>query len=587
MKDTGDSFRELLKQLRDSFELLELPAEARQAKALTASIDSGRPVRIVVVGEFNSGKSTLVNALCDANLLPAGIIPTTATINIVEYSSIPGIVAIYTDGSRKNLSLSPDVLQQFTARSGDQHEIREIRVSVPNLPPSLVLIDTPGVNDINQTRSEIVYQMIPEADAVIFLMDIQQPLKRSEVDFLRNRILGTSIVKTLFVLNHIDRVSNPNEIRAAVDYVHKGLKSIYTEIADSLARAGSEQLSSEIRRADIPVFTVSAKRMLRSSGVETLAEGDPDGLKSTVLRLAAPEVRMQTIMSAVAGQVLGLAARLRREVDERSAMQSAERDHTLTEVRRYTEVLRNTLGATRQALSKIESQHKVLRGEAERAVDGVFQQASGSVATQLESIGTEKGLQIIQQDIGRNLESRVAALNEHIQQLALDSAKQASMFIPVTASVPSIEVATGEPHEQRRDWLADLLNDPVKGAAFWVLAPAVPFLFGPIGLVLVALPFVAHLFGRASAHTSVEDIQRQIAKSGEEVKARICAAIGVRLDAISTAVIDAIDEPQQRIRAGCATLTGEGLIQGTILSSLRERAARMELEFTNLAASLF
>lgn len=82
-------------------------------------------------------------------------------------------------------------------------------------------------------------------------------------------------------------------------------------------------------------------------------------------------------------------------------------------------------------------------------------------------------------------------------------------------------------------------------------------------------------------------IQRQIAKSGEEVKARICAAIGARLDAISTAVIDAIDEPQQRIRARCATLTGEGLIQGTILSSLRERAARMELEFTNLAASLF
>ena len=177
MKDTGDSFRELLNQLRESFELLELPVEARQAKALAASIHWIGRSGSLWLKEFNSGKSTLVNALCDANLLPAGIIPTTATINIVEYSSTPGIVAIYTDGSQKNLHFSPDVLQQFTARSGDQREIREIRVSVPNLPPNLVLIDTPGVNDINQTRSEIVYKMIPEADAVIFLMDIQQPLK--------------------------------------------------------------------------------------------------------------------------------------------------------------------------------------------------------------------------------------------------------------------------------------------------------------------------------------------------------------------------------------------------------------------------
>ena len=112
-----------------------------------------------------------------------------------------------------------------------------------------------------------------------------------------------------------------------------------------------------------------------------------------------------------------------------------------------------------------------------------------------------------------------------------------------------------------------------------------PFLFGPIGFVLVALPFVARLFGGDTGHTSVEDIQSQITRSGVETKVRICGAIDERLDAISIAVIDAIDEPQQRIRAGCATLTGEGLIEGRILSSLRERATRMELEFTNLTAS--
>ena len=135
--------------------------------------------------------------------------------------------------------------------------------------------------------------MIPEADAVIFLMDIQPPLKRSEVDFLRDRILGTSVVKTVFVLNHIDRVSNPAEIRTAVEYVRNSLGTIYTDLAHSLRCAGSEHLASELLRyaIDIPVFTVSAKQMLRSCSAGKEIEGDKDGLRSEVLALVTPEVK--------------------------------------------------------------------------------------------------------------------------------------------------------------------------------------------------------------------------------------------------------------------------------------------------------
>ncbi len=109
-----------------------------------------RPVRIVVVGEFNSGKLTLVNALCGVSLLPAGIIPTTATINGEEHSPIPSIAVVFTDGMIKKLPYAVETLQQFSAKNGDQQEIREVRVGLPTLPRDLVLIDTPGVNDINQ-----------------------------------------------------------------------------------------------------------------------------------------------------------------------------------------------------------------------------------------------------------------------------------------------------------------------------------------------------------------------------------------------------------------------------------------------------
>jgi len=238
MKDSRQPLREILHQVGESFALLDLSAETRRASALAASLDTQRPVKVVVVGEFNSGKSTLVNALCGVNLLPAGIIPTTATINVVQYCPTPTMSVVYTDGSISDLPFAPDTLQQFTARQGEQREIREVRIGIPQLLPDLVLIDTPGVNDINETRSEIVYEMVPGADVVIFLMDIQQPLKRSEVNFLRDRILGASVVKTVFVLNHIDRVMNANEIRTAVDYVRKNLGRIYNDLAATWLEAG-------------------------------------------------------------------------------------------------------------------------------------------------------------------------------------------------------------------------------------------------------------------------------------------------------------------------------------------------------------
>jgi GTPase SAR1 family protein len=584
MKETADSLREWLDRLKDCFEQIDQPAEARIAGALASSVDSERPVKIVIVGEFNSGKSTLVNALCGINVLPAGIIPTTATINIVEYSPTPHIAAFYVDGSRTDLPFAPDTLQQFTARNGDQKNLREVRISVPNLPSGLFLIDTPGVNDINHTRSEIVYGMIPEADVVVFLMDVQQPLKRSEVDFLRNRILGTSIVKTIFVLNHTDRVSDPRELTGAVDYVRKGLKSIYTEIADCLAHAGAEQLASELRRADIPIFTISAKRMLRSSAVGARVEGDPEGLKSALWRLVSPEAKMQTVLNGIAIQTVGLIARLRQNVDERIKVQGTDREHALTEVRKNTKILRQTLEATRQALSRIESQRKVLRGEAERAIDCVFRDASATVAARLESVGTEKGLQIIQQEIGRTLESRISVLNEHIQQLALESTRQTAASIPVSASGPNLKA--GATCEQHHGWLADVINDPVKGPAFWVLANAAPFLFGPIGLIVLALPFVTHLFSGTSNSTSVEQIRSQISKSCEEIKTRVCAAVDERLDTIAQSVLNVFVDLQQRVRSGCSLLNGEKGISRRTLDYLRSQAIGMDSECFQVMNSL-
>ena len=152
------------------------------------------------------------------------------------------------------------------------------------------------------------------------------------------------------------------------------------------------------------------------------------------------------------------------------------------------------------------------------------------------------------------------------------------MLLPTASGAQNVRLGVPDLSRQQRDWLADILSDPVKGAAFWVLAPAVPFVFGAIGFVLIALPFVARLFTGGSSDTSVEQIQSQLAKSCEEVKSRLRRAVNDRVDSISTSVFDIFDESQERIRICCRAINGEEAIDRGKLQSLKVAAATLQSE---------
>ena len=588
MTETALRFRAALEKIHTSLASLDLPAEVRRADALAKSVLSDRPVKIVVVGEFNSGKSTLVNALCGVDLLPAGIIPTTATINVVQYGSVPSIVAMQKDGTRIDLAFVPGALQQFTARRGEHREIQEIQIAIPNLPPDLIVVDTPGVNDINETRSEIVYEMLPEADAIIFLMDIQQPMKRSEVDFLRARILRTSVVKTVFVLNHIDRVSDEKEIVKAIEYVRKSMASIYEEVADSFSRAGLDHLSGELRRysEDIPVYTVSAKKMLRSLDAGRVIEGDPQGLRLSILALAASDSRLRTIWNGTTAQTFGLLARLRNEIEEQHSMKRMERQRIVVDAHRNGEVLRKTLEATRETLKNLDLQRIALRASADRSVQAIFVEAETFIASNIGTSSKDRAIETVQQEIGRKLEIQMESLNKDIRQLATASARQASAYIPMRVSNPMSELVQDDAQLPNHDWLAAILKDPVYGTGVMMLAPIAAFAFGWVGFAVVALPFVVRMFGSESNGVPVEQIKKRLRNSGDQVKVALHVAIDERISAISMAVIEVLDEPQQRVKTACVFLSGNDGPREAVLESLLSSTVELESELASIACVL-
>jgi len=215
-----------LAELADAVGMVTLARDVRTTRI--PKLESER-FHLVVLGEFNHGKSTFVNALLGSDILPTGITPTTASINHVVFAQQPSARVVLTGGESK--PLDPQQLKEWvTVAGGHASEVAYVEVGYPSrlLENQVVLVDTPGVNDLNEQRAEVTYGYVPRADAVVFLLDAGQALKDSEREFLRSRVLESARDRLIFVLGKMDMLSADERI-AVVEYVKGGLAQLMPE----------------------------------------------------------------------------------------------------------------------------------------------------------------------------------------------------------------------------------------------------------------------------------------------------------------------------------------------------------------------
>ena len=131
---------------------------------------------LVIVGEFNAGKSAFINALLGQPILREGVTPTTTRVNVLRH------------GEEEGRIIENDHLHILTAPV--------------NLLENLSIVDTPGTNAIIREHEMITNQFVPRADLVLFVTSTDRPFSESERVFLeRIRDWGKNVV---VVLNKID-----------------------------------------------------------------------------------------------------------------------------------------------------------------------------------------------------------------------------------------------------------------------------------------------------------------------------------------------------------------------------------------------
>lgn len=139
-----------------------------------------------LVGEFSSGKTTLINALTDSKQLETATKPTTATIYQIffGYDSCKALV-MYENGSCEEVA---DISQ---LKNEDLHDVVGVNIfdTSTQVPSATVLVDTPGLSSSDPKHRQALMDFLPNADAVILVVDINQQITKSLTDFIKDMSL--------------------------------------------------------------------------------------------------------------------------------------------------------------------------------------------------------------------------------------------------------------------------------------------------------------------------------------------------------------------------------------------------------------
>jgi small GTP-binding protein len=240
--------RAILGDLREA--LAAVPATAEDASALASSVRQLDDFfLIVVVGEFNAGKSAFVNALLGTRILDEGVTPTTAQIHLVRYG---------------------DRASSETLASG----VRLVTAPVDFL-RDIHIVDTPGTNAIIREHEQLTTDFVPRSDFVLFVTSADRPFTETERTFIEAiREWGKKIV---LVVNKVDIFTSAAELDQVLTFVRDGASRLLGFVPDVFPV--SARLAWRAKNGEPGLWNDSRFEALERYIHETLDEGSRFRLK--------------------------------------------------------------------------------------------------------------------------------------------------------------------------------------------------------------------------------------------------------------------------------------------------------------------
>jgi ribosome biogenesis GTPase A len=555
------AIREVLGRLAEVAAAAGLESTAHDIRQVRIpKLDQGR-FSLVVLGEFNHGKSTFINALLALTdpwsagspaqpaaepLLPVGITPTTAVLALIRQGDNLAAEAVFEDGRRQAIEPAKlaDWLTVVGAQAGNESlSLVELEHPAPFLREQITVVDTPGVNDINEQRADITYGYVPRADAALFLLDATQILTASERRFIEERILRSCRDRMVFVVSKADLLDEA-ELDEATQFARRHLSGLVNAPA---------------------VFPVSAKRALA---------GDLAGSRLQPLlahlRLTLGAERVRLLLDHALQDASRLAAFVRDSLGMRRRSLELPPEDLAARVAHAQERLKEGRRALDQAASGVVAEAAALKARVRQDLADFARDFAAALPPEIDSVeaaDVRRYLGPFLQDTWKAwLEAegeRVAAELDRLAEQAIEVANQR-----VEGLTRAIADELSSP-EARLHIAVDTFKYDASVFALGVLGTTI-FLFVNTlagGLMTLAAPVLALILRGKVA----QEVKAEASRAAPEAVTKAAAALAPKLDEI-------VDQFVQRLQefiaeAGAALARG---IAEVLESALAERRSHAE-----------
>jgi len=215
-------------------------------------------IHIAIIGQFNRGKSSFINKLIKKEILPTSVLPLTAIPTEIRFGEETKAVIEFSDNSEKIAEETEDVreiLNNFVTENNNPENKAEVSKATvfcnsEFLSGGTIIIDTPGFGSTHIHNTKATLDILPNCDAVFFMLSADLPITQMELNFIKQIIPQSS--RIFFVYNKIDLLSE-NDLKTTSDFIIQTIKkklnidaSGWLLTVSAKTEAGMDVISNEV-----------------------------------------------------------------------------------------------------------------------------------------------------------------------------------------------------------------------------------------------------------------------------------------------------------------------------------------------------
>lgn len=214
--------------------------------------------RVVVMGTFTSGKSTLINALLGSRILPESALPSTAILTFIQFGYDTDDVEIHyrdivnedgnvTKGTVEHIS-KENFIQTYHYDIADNEKLSQtgsiprfkkvaysiVRCSLPLVQDGVSIVDTPGLED-KDVATELALDISAKAQAIIYVCG-ERGFAEADREYFEENFKGNP-GNVFFILNKMDNITSDIQRKQALDRVRYDVKGCFVKADGSVDEA--------------------------------------------------------------------------------------------------------------------------------------------------------------------------------------------------------------------------------------------------------------------------------------------------------------------------------------------------------------